>query len=170
MDSAFQDAHLTLVGRDQIVASAKEVLKDIQEIDVIYTSPLSRCIQSAYAIRELVPCSTIHVTDNLIERQGGKHICNKRMDAELLRVHYPDLDYRHMAASGPHYYGTNVAHESAAYMNYRKNGFKALIRPEHSKNTIVVVTHHDVLESWFGKSLPNAGTFEIPFAEFTKRT
>ncbi len=171
LNPAYKDAPLTAKGREQILESARELLKTYLRIDGILCSPLTRTIQTARCVKEIIPCDQkILLLDPLIECQGGGHICNQRQEAPLLRDLNPDTDTRCVPIAS--YYTqdtmTSRSRETPTQMQWRAHTFIQMVRygylaasylPKKS-GVILVVSHHETLQAWLGVSLKN-GEYKV---------
>lgn len=84
---AYKDARLTAEGVKQAKATG-EALADLQILD-IWSSPLTRCIQTAEEIYEEVNAQDLWLHDSLLEGQGGGHVCNERSYKIDLQKKFP---------------------------------------------------------------------------------
>jgi broad specificity phosphatase PhoE len=154
----YRDAPLTALGREQILAAAKEIAKAYPKIDLIYSSPLTRTIQTARCVAEIIPGAPITVTDQLIERMGGGHVCNCRKKKSEIKMFNPDLNFASYM-SEEHYrsqpYYVMAKAENDAELRNRLHHFDRYDLSKHKGKTILIVTHHEVLNAAFGKSLKN---------------
>lgn len=57
-----------------------------------FVSSLTRTLQTFDIIRMHTPCAKAIVTDFLLERQGGGHICNQRRDLDTLQRKFPGFE------------------------------------------------------------------------------
>ena len=72
-DPQWKDSQLTAKGRQQI----SEI--PAANVSLIYTSPLTRCLETARAFKATCGFTGKLVADDfLLETQGGSHYCNER--------------------------------------------------------------------------------------------
>lgn len=83
-DTKYQDAPLTEKGRGQARDVAQKLF-DLQILDV-WTSPLTRALQTCEELFEELNIGTIYMHDSLLERQG--QMCNKRASKRILKKKY----------------------------------------------------------------------------------
>ncbi len=81
-DPKYQDAELTKKGIEQANEAAR-MLSSYSILD-LWTSPLRRALQTSEELFEGLTVSNMYMHDNLLERQGGGHICNKRATKRIL--------------------------------------------------------------------------------------
>ena len=150
----YKDSHLTEKGVQQI----KEVelpVKLPRRMDRVYSSPLTRCIETA---RLLVGDRTIlHLHDGLMETQGP-FPCNWRPDIDTFRnslSYYILKDVNSSYTPYTKYYLTNIG-ETHEEVKERANTTLEQIKSECAAlDNILVVTHNDWLESLFGRPFKN---------------
>ena len=68
-EEAYRDAKLTAKGIEQAIEAAKALSS--LKIEAIWSSPLTRCIQTAEEVFEEVDCDELYLHDNLLERLGN---------------------------------------------------------------------------------------------------
>lgn len=129
--------------------------------DIIFVSPLTRCIQSARNIygKDV----TLHLSDGLMETQGP-FPCNWREPKGLLRVKYKNVNTDLISPN----YTIQEEAETDIHMEERaQQTLDYFIRKAKSMNlkSMAVVTHNDWLESIFHRPFKNAEVFtiEIPY-------
>jgi broad specificity phosphatase PhoE len=176
-DPAYTDAPLTAKGREQVLESARELLKTYPQIDLIWSSPLTRTIQTARCVQEIIPVKAkkILLSDALIECQGGHHICNQRLSKEELTAFNPDVDTKDIVQrdiSSVKWYLTRPREDNIT-MRWRGHSFIHQVRSPHrvpaevkkaGPLVILVVTHHEVLNAWFEKKMANAEVHIAPLS------
>lgn len=153
----YRDAPMTALGREQILAATKKIADKYPKIDAIYSSPLTRTIQTSRCVTEVIPCSDISLSDFLIERTGGGHVCNSRKTKSEIKMFNPDLNLGSMPEthylSSP-YYIMQKAEDNAAIRNRLHWLFNRELAKQKNK-VILIVTHHEVIQAAFGLSLKN---------------
>lgn len=82
-DEKYRDAPLTQKGVEQVQAAA-EALQPYKLLD-LWCSPLLRCRQTAGELFEELNINKLYLHDNLLERQGGGHVCNERVPKETIK-------------------------------------------------------------------------------------
>jgi broad specificity phosphatase PhoE len=150
----YKDAHLTQKGKEQVQASAKKLF-DLKILD-IWSSPLTRCIQTSDELFEELNVNNLYLHDNLLERQGGNHVCNYRKEKEELKK-----DHRH--------YNFNFLPELPCFWIERENQtslymrmlsfvllLASLYKDRKEDTYLLIVAHNDCISSLTGTSLQNA--------------
>ena len=149
----YRDAKLTAKGIEQ----AKQVAKDLRKFKIrdIWTSPLTRTIQTAEECFEELDFNCITMHDALLECLGGNHICNERKSQKELseKYHYWNTD---LIADAPQHYIrreslSNVRQRVLMLVLYLNELYKSLSDEYH----ILLVTHKDVIYSITGKEMKN---------------
>jgi len=157
LDPENKDACLTADGKAQVLESVKKIQEELDGITqflTVISSPLSRCIETALAFRDTIKFSQISVIDDLIECQGGGHVCNMRKTAAEIKVNFPLINLAMMDDIMP----VRVDREPLTEVRSRVSLlFKTMWGHFNgSGGTILIVSHHDVFLSFFGVSLKNA--------------
>jgi len=147
-DPVHRDAPLTAQGKLQA-----EQVKLEGPYDVAFVSSLTRTLQTFDIIRMHTSCAKAIVTDFLLERQGGGHICNQRRDLDTLQRKFPDFEYAIPPASTRHY---QMEFETAEELRERVRFIVDIARKMGGEN-VLMVSHHDVIQAYTGQSLPNCG-------------
>jgi len=165
-DPAFRDARLTDEGANQCNETGETQSGDFKKFDAIYTSPLSRCIQTAILMKQWVPCDNFNAVDELVERRGGGHICNVRRRRDAIKEEF-----------GEHGLNCDLIteededwsdREPLQFVESRILMFLRGILPlyEDSDADVLIVTHHDVLYVLLGGvDMKNADTIVLDAEE-----
>ena len=158
----YKDSHLTAKGINQI----KEVelpVKLPRKMDRTYSSPLTRCIQTARIL--MGERAILHLHDGLMETQGP-FPCNWRPDIDTFRnslSYYILKDVEKQYTPYTKYYLTNIS-ETDEEMNHRATNTVEQIKKECSAlDNILIVTHNDWLESLFGRPFKNGEIYCIDY-------
>jgi broad specificity phosphatase PhoE len=155
-DPRWKDAHLSPHGHQQTILAGEEIARRFgSEFRAIWSSPLSRCIQTAQNVHQNIrtPARILH--DSLLERLGGGHVCNERMSKVDIVIQYPGWQSQFLPKEGPQMGSVREPHESVkmrmkSLLLYLTDLYKNETRP------ILIVTHHDAIEDLFDVSLRNA--------------
>ncbi len=155
-DPQYRDAHLTELGHQQAKAAGHTIaaLQNRRKVHV-YSSPLSRCIQTAEGILDAgVKASSLILHDMLLERLHKNHICNSRTTPVELRAQFPKWDTRFLPLFPPHFSPQSEPYESTAF---RMSAFVESLQKkyEDTYTMIVIVSHHDAIESLLHLKLAN---------------
>lgn len=162
---AYKDAPLTAAGVEQARRTA-EALKDFTILD-IWSSPLTRAIQTADEIFEETSAQELWLHDNLLEVLGGGHICNCRLEARDLRVKFPLCKLNHLSEFPPLWLDreghTSVYSRMKMLILYLANLYKDA--PENSY--VCLVSHWGAIRALTGKPLKNAEFIVLEVGEIT---
>ncbi len=82
-DEKYRDPPLTQQGVQDSIKTGKELSN--LNIAAIWSSPSTRCIQTAEEIFEEIDVDDLYLHDNLLERQGGRQVCNERLPKSQLK-------------------------------------------------------------------------------------
>jgi broad specificity phosphatase PhoE len=151
-DPKNKDAPLTDLGHQQ----ARDAAKQLSELTILdlWSSPLTRCIQTSEELFEELNIGTLYLHDNLLERQGGGNICNERKEKTELKKHFI-LNMEFLPEFSPLW----IYSETHTSLHYRMKMFILLLADIYKKfedGHILVVSHADAIGSLLYKSLKNA--------------
>lgn len=153
-DTKYEDAPLTEKGIQQAVEAGKQ-LSSFKILDV-WTSPLTRTLQTTLEVFEEIDVRDMYVHDSLIERQGGGYVCNIRKSKGQIKKNYPFFDM----SSIPELPSLWVQRESEYILYQRLFMFMKLLediyKNEESDSHVLLVGHGDAFETLLKKSLKNA--------------
>lgn len=162
-DETYKDAKLTDEGRLQAIAAAK-ALSDYK-IEAIWSSPLTRCIQTAEEVFEEVDCNELVLHDNLLERQGNGHLVNQRKMKHELKDAFPIWKLQYLPDISAYW----VHHENDYALRQRMFMLIMLLadlyKDENESTHILLVGHSDAIQTLTGKSLKNAEFVVMSLAE-----
>jgi broad specificity phosphatase PhoE len=149
MDPAYRDAVLTDLGRQQ-AEGARLLLNYHQPFDVVYCSPLKRCMQTLRGVLPDANERTVHLDDHLMEPQGS-HICNKRASREEIAVSVPAT----WTIKGVERHDPFVAwsaeagnQETVHFVNRVRYMTERMLRL-HPGKRILVIAHYQWIRTWF---------------------
>jgi broad specificity phosphatase PhoE len=153
----YKESHLTEKGIAQIKAI------QLPKMDRIYSSPVIRCIETTRILVGDNPI--IHLHDGLMETQGP-FPCNWRPDIDTLRSSFGRYILKDVATRyEPYttYYLPNIG-ETHEQIRERVNKTVNEIKEEcTSMNSIMIITHNDVLEAHFGRPFANGEVFVVEY-------
>jgi broad specificity phosphatase PhoE len=150
-DSKNKDAPLTELGFQQVRDAAK-TLSGFKILD-LWSSPLTRCIQTSGELFEELNINRMYLHDNLVERQGGGHVCNERKARSELKDVLWDTSF---LPELPPFWGTR---ENQTSLHYRMKMFVLLLSEMYKKyedGYILIVGHGDAMSSLVYKPFKNA--------------
>jgi broad specificity phosphatase PhoE len=158
-ESAFEkeevrDASLTPQGLQQAKETALKLSK--YKILDIWSSPLTRCIQTAIEAFEETSASHCYLHDYLLERQGGNHVCNERKAKQDLHRNFAMWNARFLPEMPPRWF----VREDWTALHYRMKALVLLLADIY-KNApddtyILLVSHRDAILSLTKKDLLKA--------------
>jgi broad specificity phosphatase PhoE len=161
-DEKHEDAPLTPEGIKQATQTGSALFQ--YKLLDIWCSPLKRAIQTAEEIFEEANCSQIYLHDNLLERLGGNHICNKRKDRHVLMKscfwnttflpEFPPFWIERESTSA-------VRARMLMLIFYLAELYKTYSEEYH----LVLVSHADAIACLTGKSLKNAEFVSLTLEE-----
>lgn len=157
-DPLYQDPVLTKLGIEQ-ARQAAEDLQGLRFLD-LWSSPLTRCLQTSEELFEELTINRMYMHDNLLERLGGGHICNKRATKRILKDKFSIFDTSFLPDFPPDW----VDREPQVALNQRMRMFVLQLADLYKHFSedfhILIVSHADALGSLTGKPFKN-GEFVI---------
>ena len=153
-DTKYKDAHLTPKG----ISQARETAKKLRDYHIlsIWSSPLTRCIQTAEELFEECDVGELYLHDNLLECLGDGHICNTRKSKEEIKQMFPGWETRFLPDFPPDY----IKRESFDTLNKRMLMIILLLhnlyKDQPSLSHILIVSHKDAIYALTNKDLSNA--------------
>ena len=149
----FRDAPLTETGKEQVRTLASKLM-DYKILD-IWTSPLTRAIQTAEELFEELDCGEIILHDNLLELLGGGNVCNERKPAYELKNNFGHWTTKYLADLPVRW----VLFENAYSVQQRMLMFVMLMaeiyKEESSDRHLIIVSHAQAIAALTGESLKN---------------
>jgi len=149
MDPAYRDAPLTPLGRQQ-AEHTRFVLNYHQPFDVIYCSPLKRCMQTLRYVLPDADARVVRLDDHLMEPQGS-HVCNKRASREEIAVSVPTawcykgVDRHHPFDTWAAEAGNKVTTHFTNRVRYTTERMMRF----HPGQRILVIAHYQWIRTWF---------------------
>ena len=149
-----RDAPLTEQGLEQAKQSALK-LREYKILD-IWSSPLTRCIQTATEAFEETSASNCYLHDSLLERQGGNHVCNERKHKREIHQQFELWDTTFL----PEMPSQWSAREDWTALHYRMKALVLLLadiyKTAAENSYILIVSHRDAILSLTKKDLLKA--------------
>jgi broad specificity phosphatase PhoE len=153
-DPAYRDAPLTQKGHEQARSTGK-ALSDYKILD-IWSSPLTRAIETAEEIFEEINCAEFWLHDSLLECLGGGHACNERKSRKDLKEKFP-MWKRDFLPDLPPFWGTR---ENFTSLHRRMLSFVLLLAHLYKDvaegSHVVIVSHADALGALTRRPFKNA--------------
>jgi broad specificity phosphatase PhoE len=167
-DEANRDAPLSLTGVKQ-AQKAADALSSLNIIS-IWSSPLTRCIQTAEEVFEEVNVqgSELYLYDNLLERLGNGHMINERKEKQVLKEKFPLWKRDYLPDKPCHW----ISHENDYALRQRMYMIVMLLADIYKEHTeeehILIVGHSDAIATLTGRSLKNAEYAIFTLKELTE--
>lgn len=164
-DEQNRDAKLTVKGVEQAMDVAKKLSS--LKIRAIWSSPLTRCMQTAEEIFEEVDCNELYVNDNLLERLGNGNLMNERSTKAELKKNFGIWNMDTLPDRPPFWekYETDYALRQRMFM------FIMLLTDIYSEcnedTHVLIVGHSDAIEALTGKHLKNAEYVSLTLKDIT---
>lgn len=167
LDEKYRDAPLTSKGIQE--AKTTGIKLSERKILDIWSSPLTRCIQTAEEIFEETGAQDMYLHDSLLERLGGGHYCNERKSKQELKTKYNYINVKHLPEFGPLW----IERENQTALFHRMLSFVLLLSSLYEKVPetldICIVSHKDAIVTLTGKELQNAEPVILTLDEILER-
>ena len=150
----YEDAPLTEQGKIQ----ARKTGEDLASLDIIdiWSSPLTRCIETGEEIFEESSAQNCYVHDNLLEQLGGGNVCNNRLSKHVLKKKFRIWN----TDSIPDLPAAWINQETLYTCRQRMWMFVILLADLYKKHNedkyVLIVSHGHAIHALTGKSLKNA--------------
>lgn len=150
----YKDAPLTPTGIEQAKATGQALCQ--YDIIDIWTSPLTRTIQTTEEIFELTSAQEVYYHDSLLEVLGDGHVCNDRKTKRELKKEHPGHQVTFLPEMPPWW----CERENHTSVHRRMLSLVLLIAhmykdvPEGSY--VCLVSHWGAIHALTGKALKNA--------------
>lgn len=150
----YTDAPLTEKGVLQSEETGKK-LASLKIID-IWSSPLTRCIETVEEVFEWIKVENLYLHDNLLERQGGGYVCNTRKPKGELKNKYPHFDMKSIPDLPSMW-----LHRESEYILYRRlfmfiKLLEDIYIDADKDSHVLIVGHGDAFHSLLGEYLSTA--------------
>lgn len=153
---AYKDARLTAEGRIQAQATGRVLQQADLNILDMWSSPLTRCIQTAEEIYEEISAQGMWLHDSLLERLGGGHVCNERKYKLEIQKEFPCWDTSFLPQLPPAW----IERENETSLQRRMLSFILLLahlyRDVPDDSHVIIVSHADALGSLLQRPFKNA--------------
>lgn len=150
-----EDAPLTPEGHLQTTETGQSIAEKIGSVGVdLYSSPLTRCIQTAENVAKSLNVKNRFLDDLLIERLGGGHVCNNRRSFNELTANYPLWNTEYVFDPP----AMLLEREDMEVVRERMGRFWNSIQEiySNSDSVIVIVSHQESLTALWGRNFKNA--------------
>jgi broad specificity phosphatase PhoE len=149
-------------GEEQALAAGRDIAANItKQACALWSSPLTRCIQTAANVMASVsvPPGHVSVHDNLLEMMSRGHVCNERATRDEIASAWPQFNSAALPDSGPVWSSaeppSSVKTRMQMMVQYLQHKYASARLP------VIVVSHHDALFELTGKSLSNGQHYVI---------
>lgn len=149
MDPVYTDAPLNENGYMQAY-DGRAALGTRGPFDIIYCSPLTRCMQTLRTIRPTATTQSVVLDDRLMEPQGS-HICNRRAERADIVDDAPTLwDLSGIEEANPYdeWKAESIGHTSEHFIA-RIRAITEEIRQTHRGKRILIISHYRWIHAWF---------------------
>src|ERR671922_336649 len=134
------ESHLTEYGRQQVVDSTKQLMKNIA-IEKVYVSPVTRTLETAQIVCKILGTDYV-VDERLYETEMGRLV---GMNYEELTTKYGDLFLRFYSEYDPVLESFGV--ETFASVKQRIKSLLDDLVQEHEDSNVLMVTHLDPIKA-----------------------
>lgn len=148
-DPGNQDSPLTFMGQQQCYAWARGRAPFVPKWDIVFTSSLTRCLQTTQEVLREIPGETPIVTDFLLGQQGGGLVINQRKSRDAIRKEFSG--YELMIPDEPLLHYTSPP-ETREQMVQRMQFIVGLARQMEGEN-VLIVADSDLIEAYSGHRL-----------------
>jgi broad specificity phosphatase PhoE len=156
-----EDAPLSEEGHVQTRKAGRKLATIFGDRKVdIFSSPLTRCIQTAVNASAHLNICEKNLDEHIIERLGGGHLCNNRKSLDELSTLYPDWNMGSM--KDPPYIPlereetTEVGERMKHFWNWIQEAYRT------SDRGVLIVSHCESLRALLNKTFMNAEFMVVP--------
>jgi broad specificity phosphatase PhoE len=161
-EEKYKDAPLTEAGIQQARELAEKLAEKYPGPVSIWSSPLTRAIQTAEELFEEMNCgSEIVIHDGLLEFQDAYHKCNARISLHDLSMKYPLLNTVFMPELPPFWFQSEPQIHTRLRMKMVVETMKEVVRCD----TVIVVSHKNALRYLLNEDLGNCEFVEKTYEE-----
>lgn len=143
-DSNYQDTSLTKKGYDESIY-LKSIWGEINNIELVLTSSLTRCIETSLNIFSGIDIPIIAL-ETIKEYPQGLQYCNKRSNINILKKNFPRVDFSNIQTDEDTLWDPENK-ESIEQLNKRIEDLKVFLKGR-KENNIAIVSHSCFLEQF----------------------
>lgn len=157
-DPQYKDASLTPTGIEQAIQTGK-ALANLRILDA-WSSPLTRCIQTAQEIYEEANMQSMYLHDSLMECQGGGQACNERKRASEIKKEFSFWNTDFLPEFPPLW----LERENATSLNRRMLAFILLLSELYknaSEDSHVLIVSHSIAMTYLTHKAVKNGEYII---------
>jgi len=153
-NEAYRDARLTDKGALQAQEAGKKIAAEFGNVVAVWSSPLTRCIQTAKHILKSVkaPVGSLFLHDYLIERQRKDNICNYRANADDLSYEWPEFKTYFL----PNVVSQWTEEEPGHVVKQRMTMLLEHLKRKYTSGNVLIVCHQESIYEVVGRGLANA--------------
>lgn len=150
----FKDAPLSETGIEQ----ARKLGEELAKLNIIdlWSSPLTRAVQTSMEIFEEASVNNLYMHDSLLEFLGGNQPCNERKTRSEIKKEYSFWDTKFLPDLPPLWVHAEpsglVHHRMKMFLLWLADTYKDVPDTSH----IVLVSHKNAILAITGKDLKNA--------------
>jgi probable phosphoglycerate mutase len=133
-------SHLTEHGRQQVVDSAKQLMKNIA-IEKVYVSPVTRTVETAQIVRQILGTGYV-IDERLYETEMGRLV---GMNYEEATTKYGDVLNRFYSDYDPILESFGV--EAFASVKHRITSLLDDLSQKHEDSNVLMITHLDPIKA-----------------------
>jgi probable phosphoglycerate mutase len=133
-------SHLTEHGRQQVVDSAKQLMKNIA-IEKVYVSPVTRTVETAQIVRQILGTDYV-IDERLYETEMGRLV---GMNYEEATTKYGDVLNRFYSDYDPILESFGV--EAFASVKHRITSLLDDLSQKHEDSNVLMITHLDPIKA-----------------------
>jgi broad specificity phosphatase PhoE len=116
-----------------------------ETFDAIYSSPMKRCRQTLLNIYPQSEYLSVMLDDRLIEQPQGHHICNKRVEKNIIINDIPNnWNIEKVSNRNPYILNQNID-------EYRLDTFTKDIKNKYPNRKVLIITHGQWISNWLLK-------------------
>ena len=156
-----EDAPLSEVGHLQTKEAGLQLAEIFKERPVdVYSSPLTRCIQTAENVSAHLNVQKRVLDDLIIERLGGGHICNHRKTFHQIAQLFPGWDTEHIEDPPP----ILLEREPLDNVSARMRQMWHWLRETYSTSErgVLIVSHQESLTALWNRNFKNGEFLVVP--------
>jgi broad specificity phosphatase PhoE len=153
-NEAHRDARLTEKGIKQTRDAGAVISAQAPNVVAVWSSPLTRCIQTATHILESVkvPAGSMFLHDYLLERQRKDNTCNFRAEVKEINAAWPQFKTQFL----PNVASQWTKDEPQHVVKMRMTMILEHLKRKYTSGVVVVVSHYEALYEIIGRRLDNA--------------
>ena len=151
----YKDPPLTEEGKNQVRKKAEELVN--YKILDLWSSSLTRCIETSLELFEEINVNDLYLHDNLMEIAYKGQVCNLRKTKKELKMHYNGLFKMESLPDSPCAWDTDeTSYSSTQRMFMFLKLMENIYEDEKDDTYILIVSHQNIMAPFVKKHLNNA--------------